>query len=263
MHLADSRLCGMVSRGGSIIASWCLAHNRESFLYEHFDDICDICAQYDVALSLGDGLRPGAIRDANDAAQFAELDTMGELVERAWARNVQAFIEGPGHVPMHRIAENMERQIFYTLGPIVTDIAPGYDHITSAIGAAQIGWLGTAMLCYVTPKEHLALPNKEDVRVGVVTYKIAAHAADLAKGHPGAQVRDDALSKARFEFRWKDQFNLSLDPERALEYYKLHHVRPQLLRHAHQQPAPRLRPLDRGRGSFTESNNLKTHSNND
>ena len=227
VHLADSRLCGMVSRGGSIIASWCLAHNRESFLYEHFDDICDICAQYDVALSLGDGLRPGAIRDANDAAQFAELDTMGELVERAWAKNVQAFIEGPGHVPMHKIAENMQRQIekchnapFYTLGPIVTDIAPGYDHITSAIGAAQIGWLGTAMLCYVTPKEHLALPKKEDVRVGVVTYKIAAHAADLAKGHPGAQVRDDALSKARFEFRWKDQFNLSLDPERALEYYK-------------------------------------------
>ena len=227
VHLADSRLCGMVSRGGSIIASWCLAHNRENFLYEHFDDICDICAQYDVALSLGDGLRPGAIRDANDAAQFAELDTMGELGERAWARNVQAFIEGPGHVPMHRISENMERQIekchnapFYTLGPIVTDIAPGYDHITSAIGAAQIGWLGTAMLCYVTPKEHLALPNKEDVRVGVVTYKLAAHAADLAKGHPGAQVRDDALSKARFEFRWKDQFNLSLDPERALENYK-------------------------------------------
>ena len=220
IHFANERLCGMVSRGGSIIS-------QESFLYEHFDDICDICAQYDVALSLGDGLRPGAIRDANDRAQFAELDTMGELVERAWAKNVQAFIEGPGHVPMHKIKENMERQIekchgapFYTLGPLVTDIAPGYDHITSAIGAAQIGWYGTAMLCYVTPKEHLALPQKEDVRVGVVTYKIAAHAADLAKGHPGAEVRDDALSKARYEFRWKDQFNLSLDPERALQYYK-------------------------------------------
>ena len=227
IHYANDRLCGMVSRGGSIISQWCKIHQKESFLYEHFDDICDICAQYDVALSLGDGLRPGAIRDANDRAQFAELDTMGELVERAWAKNVQAFIEGPGHVPMHRIRENMDRQIekchgapFYTLGPLVTDIAPGYDHITSAIGAAQIGWYGTAMLCYVTPKEHLALPQKEDVRIGVVTYKIAAHAADLAKGHPGAEVRDDALSKARYEFRWKDQFNLSLDPERALQYYK-------------------------------------------
>ena len=227
IHYANDRLCGMVSRGGSIISQWCKIHQKESFLYEHFDDICDICAQYDVALSLGDGLRPGAIRDANDRAQFAELDTMGELVERAWAKNVQAFIEGPGHVPMHKIRENMDRQIekchgapFYTLGPLVTDIAPGYDHITSAIGAAQIGWYGTAMLCYVTPKEHLALPQKEDVRIGVVTYKIAAHAADLAKGHPGAEVRDDALSKARFEFRWKDQFNLSLDPERALQYYK-------------------------------------------
>ena len=227
IHYANNRLCGMVSRGGSIISQWCKIHQKESFLYEHFDDICDICAQYDVALSLGDGLRPGAIRDANDRAQFAELDTMGELVERAWAKNVQAFIEGPGHVPMHKIRENMDRQIekchgapFYTLGPLVTDIAPGYDHITSAIGAAQIGWYGTAMLCYVTPKEHLALPQKEDVRVGVVTYKIAAHAADLAKGHPGAEVRDDALSKARYEFRWKDQFNLSLDPERALQYYK-------------------------------------------
>lgn len=227
IHYANDRLCGMVSRGGSIISQWCKIHQKESFLYEHFDDICDICAQYDVALSLGDGLRPGAIRDANDRAQFAELDTMGELVERAWAKNVQAFIEGPGHVPMHKIKENMDRQIekchgapFYTLGPLVTDIAPGYDHITSAIGAAQIGWYGTAMLCYVTPKEHLALPQKEDVRVGVVTYKIAAHAADLAKGHPGAEVRDDALSKARYEFRWKDQFNLSLDPERALQYYK-------------------------------------------
>ena len=227
IHYANDRLCGMVSRGGSIISKWCKIHQKESFLYEHFDDICDICAQYDVALSLGDGLRPGAIRDANDRAQFAELDTMGELVERAWAKNVQAFIEGPGHVPMHKIRENMDRQIekchgapFYTLGPLVTDIAPGYDHITSAIGAAQIGWYGTAMLCYVTPKEHLALPQKEDVRIGVVTYKIAAHAADLAKGHPGAEVRDDALSKARYEFRWKDQFNLSLDPERALQYYK-------------------------------------------
>jgi len=227
IHYANDRLCGMVSRGGSIISQWCKIHQKESFLYEHFDDICDICAQYDVALSLGDGLRPGAIRDANDRALFAELDTMGELVERAWAKNVQAFIEGPGHVPMHKIRENMDRQIekchgapFYTLGPLVTDIAPGYDHITSAIGAAQIGWYGTAMLCYVTPKEHLALPQKEDVRVGVVTYKIAAHAADLAKGHPGAEVRDDALSKARYEFRWKDQFNLSLDPERALQYYK-------------------------------------------
>lgn len=230
VHLADKRLTGIVSRGGSIMSKWCLMHDRESFLYERFDDICDILAQYDVAISLGDGLRPGSIHDANDEAQFAELDTLGELVERAWAKNVQAFIEGPGHVPMHKIRENMERQIekchdapFYTLGPLVTDIAPGYDHITSAIGAAQIGWLGTAMLCYVTPKEHLGLPEKEDVRTGVITYKIAAHAADLAKGHPGAQVRDNALSKARYEFRWKDQFNLSLDPERALEYFKAGH----------------------------------------
>lgn len=226
VHLADKRLCGIVSRGGSIMSKWCLVHNRESFLYEHFDDICDILAQYDVAISLGDGLRPGCIADANDEAQFAELDTLGELVERAWAKDVQAFIEGPGHVPMHKIRENMERQRekchdapFYTLGPIVTDIAPAYDHITSAIGAAQIGWLGTAMLCYVTPKEHLALPDKEDVRTGVVTYKIAAHAADLAKGHPAAHIRDNALSKARFEFRWKDQFDLSLDPERAQQYF--------------------------------------------
>ncbi len=230
IHLANGRLTGMVSRGGSIISEWCLQNDRESFLYEHFDDICDICAQYDVAISLGDGLRPGSIYDANDAAQFAELDTMGELVERAWAKNVQAFIEGPGHVPMNKIKENMERQIekchnapFYTLGPLVTDIAPGYDHITSAIGAAQIGWLGTAMLCYVTPKEHLALPNREDVRTGVVTYKLAAHAADLAKGHPSAQIRDNALSKARYEFRWKDQFNLGLDPELAQKYYKEAH----------------------------------------
>lgn len=230
IHLANGRLTGMVSRGGSIISEWCLQNDRESFLYEHFDDICDICAQYDVAISLGDGLRPGSIYDANDAAQFAELDTMGELVERAWAKNVQAFIEGPGHVPMNKVKENMERQIekchnapFYTLGPLVTDIAPGYDHITSAIGAAQIGWLGTAMLCYVTPKEHLALPNRDDVRTGVVTYKLAAHAADLAKGHPSAQIRDNALSKARYEFRWKDQFNLGLDPELAQKYYKEAH----------------------------------------
>ena len=227
VHLADKRLCGIVSRGGSIMSKWCLIHDRESFLYEHFDDICDILAQYDVAISLGDGLRPGSIYDANDEAQFAELDTMGELVVRAWEKNVQAFIEGPGHVPLHKIKENMERQIekchaapFYTLGPLVTDVAPGYDHITSAIGAAQIGWLGTAMLCYVTPKEHLGLPNKEDVRTGVITYKIAAHAADLAKGHPGAMVRDNALSKARYEFRWRDQFHLSLDPDRSLEYFQ-------------------------------------------
>jgi phosphomethylpyrimidine synthase len=230
VHLAEKRLTGIVSRGGSIMSKWCLVHNRESFLYEHFDDICDLLAQYDVAISLGDGLRPGSIHDANDEAQFAELDTLGELVQRAWNKNVQAFIEGPGHVPMHKLRENMDRQMkacheapFYTLGPLVTDIAPGYDHITSAIGAAQIGWMGTAMLCYVTPKEHLGLPDKEDVRTGVVTYKLAAHAADLAKGHPVAQVRDNALSKARYEFRWKDQFNLSLDPERALEYYKVGH----------------------------------------
>lgn len=230
VHLAEKRLTGIVSRGGSIMSKWCLVHNHESFLYEHFDDICDLLAQYDVAISLGDGLRPGSIHDANDEAQFAELDTLGELVQRAWNKNVQAFIEGPGHVPMHKLRENMDRQMkacheapFYTLGPLVTDIAPGYDHITSAIGAAQIGWMGTAMLCYVTPKEHLGLPDKEDVRTGVVTYKLAAHAADLAKGHPVAQVRDNALSKARYEFRWKDQFNLSLDPERALEYFKAGH----------------------------------------
>lgn len=225
--LSQGRLTGMVSRGGSIISKWCMVHQRESFLYEHFDDICNICARYDVAISLGDGLRPGSTHDANDAAQFAELDTMGELVERAWDKGVQAFIEGPGHVPMHKIHANMERQIekchgapFYTLGPLVTDIAPAYDHITSAIGAAMIGWYGTAMLCYVTPKEHLSLPDKDDVRTGVVTYKIAAHAADLAKEHPGATIRDNALSKARYDFRWKDQFNLALDPERALEYYR-------------------------------------------
>ena len=230
VRLAEKRLTGIVSRGGSIMSKWCLIHNRESFLYDNFDEICDILSRYDVAISLGDGLRPGSIKDANDEAQFAELDTLGELVLRAREKSVQAFIEGPGHVPMNKIRENMERQItschdapFYTLGPLVTDIAPGYDHITSAIGAAQIGWLGTAMLCYVTPKEHLGLPDKEDVRTGVITYKIAAHAADLAKGHPGAQLRDDALSKARYEFRWKDQFNLSLDPARALEYFKMGH----------------------------------------
>ena len=227
VHLADKRLCGIVSRGGSILSKWCLIHQRENFLYEHFDEICDILAQYDVAVSLGDGLRPGCIADANDEAQFAELDTLGELVLRAWGKDVQAFVEGPGHVPLHKIQENMERQIkschnapFYTLGPLVTDIAPAYDHITSAIGAAQIGWLGTAMLCYVTPKEHLGLPNKEDVRTGIISYKIAAHAADLAKGHPAAQMRDNALSKARYDFRWRDQFHLSLDPERALEYFQ-------------------------------------------
>ena len=227
IHLADKRLCGIVSRGGSILSKWCLIHNQENFLYAHFDEICEILAQYDVAVSLGDGLRPGCIADANDEAQFAELDTLGELVLRAWEKDVQAFIEGPGHVPLHKIQENMERQIqkchnapFYTLGPLVTDIAPGYDHITSAIGATQIGWLGTAMLCYVTPKEHLGLPNREDVRTGVITYKIAAHAADLAKGHPAAQIRDNALSKARFEFRWRDQFHLSLDPDRALAYFQ-------------------------------------------
>ncbi len=224
--LIGERLTGIVSRGGSIMTQWCVLHNEENFLYTHFDEICEILAQYDVAVSLGDGLRPGSIHDANDRSQFLELDVLGQLTEIAWKHNVQVLIEGPGHVPMHKIAENMERQIdkcheapFYTLGPLTTDIAPGYDHITSAIGAAQIAWMGTAMICYVTPKEHLALPNLEDVRNGVITYKIAAHAADLAKGHPGAQVRDDAMSKARFEFRWKDQFNLSLDPARARQYY--------------------------------------------
>jgi len=224
--MAAKRVTGIVSRGGSIMAKWCLAHHKESFLYEHFDEISEICAAYDIAYSLGDGLRPGSIADANDEAQFAELYTLGELTKRAWAQDVQVMIEGPGHVPMHKIKENMEKQLeacgeapFYTLGPLVTDIAPGYDHITSGIGAAQIGWYGTAMLCYVTPKEHLGLPDRDDVKVGVVTYKLAAHAADLAKGHPAAQVRDDALSKARFEFRWRDQFNLSLDPETAEEYH--------------------------------------------
>lgn len=221
-----NRTTGIVSRGGSIMAQWCLAHHKENFLYTHFEEICEILKTYDIAVSLGDGLRPGSIADANDEAQFAELETLGELTEIAWKHDVQVMIEGPGHVPMHKIKENVEKEIeickgapFYTLGPLTTDIAPGYDHITSAIGAAMIGWFGTAMLCYVTPKEHLGLPNKEDVREGVIAYKIAAHAADLAKGHPGAQKRDDALSKARFEFRWHDQFNLSLDPERAREYH--------------------------------------------
>ena len=224
--LAAKRMTGIVSRGGSIMAKWCLAHHKESFLYERFDEITEIMKAYDVAYSLGDGLRPGSIYDANDEAQFAELYTLGELTKRAWAHDVQVMIEGPGHVPMHKIKENMEKQLeacgeapFYTLGPLTTDIAPGYDHITSGIGAAQIGWYGTAMLCYVTPKEHLGLPDRDDVKVGVVTYKLAAHAADLAKGHPAAQVRDDALSKARFEFRWRDQFNLSLDPDTAEQYH--------------------------------------------
>ena len=220
------RLTGVVSRGGSIMTQWCHIHNQESFLYTHFDDICEILKQYDVAISLGDGMRPGSIYDANDKAQFLELDVLGELTEKAWSHDVQVIIEGPGHIPMHKIKENMEREIsscheapFYTLGPLTTDIAPGYDHITSAIGAAQIAWYGTAMICYVTPKEHLSLPNREDVRNGVIAYKIAAHAADLAKGFPGAEVRDNAMSKARFDFRWKDQFNLSLDPARAKQYY--------------------------------------------
>jgi len=224
--LTAKRVTGIVSRGGSIMAQWCLHHHQENFLYTHFEEICEIMKAYDICFSLGDGLRPGSIADANDEAQFAELETLGELTKIAWKHDVQVMIEGPGHVPMHLIKENMDKQLevcdeapFYTLGPLTTDIAPGYDHITSAIGAAMIGWFGTAMLCYVTPKEHLGLPNKEDVRTGVVTYKIAAHAADLAKGHRGAQKRDDALSKARFEFRWNDQFNLSLDPERAIEYH--------------------------------------------
>ena len=224
--MTAKRVTGIVSRGGSIMAKWWLHHHRESFLYEHFDEICDICRRYDVSFSLGDGLRPGAIADANDEAQFAELRTLGELTKIAWAKDCQVMIEGPGHVPMHKIKENMDKQLeacgeapFYTLGPLVTDIAPGYDHITSGIGAAQIGWYGTAMLCYVTPKEHLGLPDRDDVKVGVVTYKLAAHAADLAKGHPAAKVRDDALSKARFEFRWRDQFNLSLDPDTAEQYH--------------------------------------------
>ncbi len=224
--LTAKRVTGIVSRGGSILAKWCLAHHKENFLYTNFEEICEIMKAYDVAFSLGDGLRPGSIADANDAAQFAELETLGELTQIAWKHDVQTMIEGPGHVPMHMIKENMDKQLkecgeapFYTLGPLTTDIAPGYDHITSAVGAAMIGWYGTAMLCYVTPKEHLGLPNREDVKTGVITYKIAAHAADLAKGHPGAQYRDDALSKARFEFRWNDQFNLSLDPDTAKEFH--------------------------------------------
>jgi len=226
IHLTAHRVTGIVSRGGSIMAKWCLYHHKENFLYTHFEEICEIMKQYDVAFSLGDGLRPGSIADANDAAQFSELETLGELTKIAWKHDVQVMIEGPGHVPMHMIKENMEKQLevcdeapFYTLGPLTTDIAPGYDHITSAIGAAMIGWYGCAMLCYVTPKEHLGLPNKKDVKDGVITYKLAAHAADLAKGHPGAQYRDNALSKARFEFRWEDQFNLSLDPDTAREFH--------------------------------------------
>ncbi len=224
--ITAERVTGIVSRGGSIMAKWCLAHHQESFLYTHFEEICEIMKAYDVSFSLGDGLRPGSIADANDRAQFAELETLGELTQIAWKHDVQVMIEGPGHVPMQMIKENMDKELhdcfeapFYTLGPLTTDIAPGYDHITSAIGAAQIGWYGTAMLCYVTPKEHLGLPNKQDVRDGIITYKLAAHAADLAKGFPGAQIRDNALSKARFEFRWEDQFNLSLDPERAREFH--------------------------------------------
>ncbi|HCG73519.1 MAG TPA: phosphomethylpyrimidine synthase ThiC, partial [Nitrospina sp.] len=224
--MTAKRVTGIVSRGGAILAKWCLSHHKENFLYTHFEEICEIMKTYDVAFSLGDGLRPGSTADANDEAQFSELETLGELTQIAWKHEVQTMIEGPGHVPMHMIKENMEKQLkacgeapFYTLGPLTTDIAPGYDHITSGIGAAMIGWYGTAMLCYVTPKEHLGLPNRQDVKEGVITYKIAAHAADLAKGHPGARVRDDALSKARFEFRWEDQFNLSLDPEKALEFH--------------------------------------------
>ncbi len=224
--MTADRVTGIVSRGGSILAKWCLAHHKENFLYTHFEDICEIMKAYDVSFSLGDGLRPGALADANDAAQFAELETLGELTKIAWQHDIQVMIEGPGHVPMQKIKENMDKELkdcfeapFYTLGPLVTDIAPGYDHITSGIGAAQIGWYGTSMLCYVTPKEHLGLPNKEDVRVGIITYKISAQAADLAKGFPGAQLRDNAMSKARFEFRWEDQFNLGLDPDRAREYH--------------------------------------------
>ena len=252
------------------MAKWCLAHHQENFLYTHFEEICEIMDAYDVAFSLGDGLRPGSIADANDEAQFAELDTLGELTQRAWDHGVQVMIEGPGHVPMHKIKENMDLQMqlcdeapFYTLGPLTTDVAPGYDHITSAIGAAMIGWFGTAMLCYVTPKEHLGLPDRQDVKEGVIAYKIAAHAADLAKGHPGAQARDDALSKARFEFRWEDQFDLSLDPEKARETARrdparagrqdrplLLHVRPQVLLHADQpgRPHVRRRPRPARRG---------------
>ena len=226
IHLTAERVTGIVSRGGSIMAKWCLAHHKESFLYTNFEEICDIMRSYDVTFSLGDGLRPGSVADANDKAQFAELETLGELTQIAWDKGCQVMIEGPGHVPMHKIKINMEKQLkecgeapFYTLGPLTTDIAPGYDHITSGIGAAMIGWFGTAMLCYVTPKEHLGLPDRDDVKVGVITYKLAAHAADIAKGHPAAQLRDDAVSRARFDFRWEDQFNLSLDPETARDYH--------------------------------------------
>ncbi|MFT6422610.1 MAG: phosphomethylpyrimidine synthase [Thalassolituus sp.] len=226
IHLTAQRMTGIVSRGGSIMAKWCLAHHKENFLYTHFEDICEIMKAYDVCFSLGDGLRPGSVADANDEAQFAELRTLGELTKIAWKHDVQTFIEGPGHVPMHMIRKNMTEQLehcneapFYTLGPLTTDIAPGYDHFTSGIGAALIGWYGCAMLCYVTPKEHLGLPNRDDVKQGLIAYRIAAHAADLAKGHPGAQMHDDAMSKARFEFRWEDQFNLALDPETAREYH--------------------------------------------
>ncbi len=269
--MTAKRMTGIVSRGGSIMAKWCLAHHKESFLYTHFHEICEIMEAYDVSFSLGDGLRPGSIADANDEAQFAELKTQGELTQIAWEHGVQVMNEGPGHIPMHLIKENMDKQLewckeapFYTLGPLTTDIAPGYDHITSAIGAAMIGWFGCAMLCYVTPKEHLGLPNKKDVKDGVIAYKIAAHAADLAKGHPGAQAWDDAISKARFEFRWEDQFNLSLDPQTALEFHDetlpagrresrplLLHVRPPLLLHEDHPGRPQLRRLaergERGR----------------
>ena len=261
MPLTAKRVTGIVSRGGSIMAKWCLAHHQESFLYTHFEDICEIMKAYDVAFSLGDGLRPGSIADANDEAQFGELETLGELTKIAWQHDVQVMIEGPGHVPMHLIKENMDKQLavcdeapFYTLGPLTTDIAPGYDHITSGIGAAMIGWYGTAMLCYVTPKEHLGLPNKDDVKEGIITYKIAAHAADLAKGHPGAQIRDNALSKARFEFRWEDQFNLGLDPDTRPRIPRrdpaqgirqggalLLHVRPEFLLHEDHPGRARLR----------------------
>ncbi len=224
--MTANRMTGIVSRGGSIMAKWCLAHHKESFLYTHFEEMCEIMKAYDVGFSLGDGLRPGSIYDANDEAQLAELETLGELTDIAWKHDCQVFIEGPGHVPMHMIKENMDLQLkyckeapFYTLGPLTTDIAPGYDHITSGIGAAMIGWYGTAMLCYVTPKEHLGLPDKDDVKEGIITYKLAAHAADLAKGHPGAQIRDNAMSKARFEFRWDDQFNLGLDPDKAKSFH--------------------------------------------
>ena len=224
--MTAKRVTGIVSRGGSIMAKWCLAHHQESFLYTNFEDICELMKEYDVSFSLGDGLRPGSLADANDEAQFAELDTLGELTKIAWKHDVQTMIEGPGHVPMHKIKENMEKQLdvcqeapFYTLGPLTTDTAPGYDHITSAIGAAMIGWYGTAMLCYVTPKEHLGLPNRKDVKDGVITYKIAAHAADLAKGHPAARLWDDALSRSRFDFRWRDQFKLAMDPETAEDFH--------------------------------------------